>query len=183
MEPQDLTDVFLALGVCQDFFVVCIHQECQQHTLYAYRRLDAVGDILLIGFRIQIGHILTGMSLVRHQVEVCSGGDAPQLTPSEGEQKFNVCGSIAVVRKLFRIMITQFDVIFLQSQSCQELGAEVLPICEPLQFCARLAEEFQFHLFEFSGPEDKVARCDLISERLTYLCDSERNLLSGSSLH
>ena len=41
---------------------------------------------------------------------------------------------------------------------------ELLPVVKPLKVCIRFAEEFQFHLFELSGTECKVTRCDLVTE-------------------
>jgi hypothetical protein len=48
---------------------------------------------------------------------------------------------------------------------------------------ARLAEEFHFHLLEFAGAEDEVARRDLIAEALADLADAERQLLAVGTLH
>ena len=45
------------------------------------------------------------------------------------------------------------------------------------------AEEFQLHLLKLSGTESEVTGCDLVTEGLTDLTDTEGNFLSGSSLY
>ncbi len=70
-----------------------------------------------------------------------------------------------------------------ESQRLQEVNSIVFPVCEPLQLRSRFAEEFQLHLFEFSGTENEVSRGDFVTEGFTYLCDTKRDLFSGSSLY
>src|SRR5262249_42758485 len=52
------------------------------------------------------------------------------------------------------------------------------PVLEPLFIGAGLDEELQLHLLELAGPEDEVARCDLVPEGLADLADAERDLLA-----
>src|SRR5436190_9967187 len=47
----------------------------------------------------------------------------------------------------------------------------------------RANEKLQFHLFELPRTESKIARINLVAESLSYLRDSERNLLPGSIQH
>src|SRR5699024_1762377 len=49
--------------------------------------------------------------------------------------------------------------------------------------CSRLAEEFKFHLFEFSYTEDEVTRCDFVTERFTDLSDTEWQLAACCTLY
>ncbi len=60
------------------------------------------------------------------------------------------------------------------------LGA---PILEPAVALLGRDEVLHLHLLELTRAEDEVARCDLVSERLADLCDSERRLLAGRRLH
>ena len=50
------------------------------------------------------------------------------------------------------------------------------PLFEPLHLGARTAEEFHLHLLELSHSEYELSRDDLVSERLSDLGDTERNL-------
>ena len=61
--------------------------------------------------------------------------------------------------------------------------AEGSPVLEPLKVGTRLTEELQLHLFKLSGTESEIAGCDLVTEGLTDLSDTEGNLLAGSSLY
>ncbi len=60
--------------------------------------------------------------------------------------------------------------------------AEVLPVGEPLQIGAGLAEELQLHLLELAGTEGEVARGDLVAEGLAHLADAEGQLPAGGAL-
>ena len=48
---------------------------------------------------------------------------------------------------------------------------------------AGLDEELHLHLLELPGPEDEVARGDLVAERLADLADAERDLLARGLQH
>ena len=72
--------------------------------------------------------------------------------------------------------------ILFDSKGDQPVTTEASPVLEPLQIGSRLAEELQLHLLELTGTERKVTRCDLVTERLSDLTDSKRNLLAGCSL-
>ena len=79
-------------------------------------------------------------------------------------------------------MVAQAQVLVLHAEGQQPVVAVVLPILEPLQIGAGLAEELQLHLLELTRAEGEVAGCDLIAEGLANLADAERNLLSGRAL-
>ena len=53
------------------------------------------------------------------------------------------------------------------------------PVLVPLLIGSWLDEELHLHLLELAGPEDEVARGDLVAEALAGLADAERRLLSG----
>ena len=46
---------------------------------------------------------------------------------------------------------------------------------------ARLHEELQLHLLKFAGAEDEVTGGDFVAERLTYLANTKRRLLTRSA--
>ena len=183
MQSENCTHVFPALGVSKDLLIIGIHEVCQYESLDTYRRLDAVRYVSLVGLRIEIAHIFTRVCLMCHKVVVGTRCHAPDLAPAEREQILDVCGSVAVMREFLRSMVSESCVFRFQTQILEEVEAVFLPVSEPVQFCARLAEEFKFHLLKLSYSEDKVARCDLVSERFSYLGDTERYLLAGSSLN
>ena len=63
------------------------------------------------------------------------------------------------------------------------LHPPLAPALEPLRVGARLHEELHLHLLELAGPEDEVARRDLVAERLADLGDAERDPLPGALQH
>ena len=117
------------------------------------------------------------------QVVIGSVRDTPQFAPAEGEQELDIGGSLTVEAQFLRRVITKSHLVFLDAKRQQPVTAEASPVLEPLHIGAGLAEELQLHLLELSGTESEVTGCDLITERLTNLSDTERNLLTGSSLY
>ena len=79
-------------------------------------------------------------------------------------------------------MVTETQVLILQTDGQQPVVAEGTPVVEPLQIGAGLAEELQLHLLELANTEDEVARGDLVAEGLADLADAEGQLLPGSAL-
>src|SRR5579863_2985002 len=61
--------------------------------------------------------------------------------------------------------------------------AGIDPVLVPVLVGARLDEELHLHLLELAGPEDEVARGDLVAERLANLPDAERDLLPRGLEH
>ena len=80
-------------------------------------------------------------------------------------------------------MVSRTEHLFLHSKAVKPVLAVVLPIRKPFQIGIRLTEKLQFHLFELSCTESKVSRCNLISERLSNLRNTEGQFLSRRSLH
>ena len=80
-------------------------------------------------------------------------------------------------------MVAQAKVLLLHAEREQPLLAEAAPVGEPLEVRARLAEELQLHLLEFTHAENEVARRDLVAERLADLADAERQLAARGALH
>ena len=116
------------------------------------------------------------------QVVVGAVGHAPQLAPAEGEQELEVRGGLGVEAQLLGVVVTQAEVLVLQSDAQQPVVAEGAPVVEPLQVGAGLAEELQLHLLELTDAEDEVARGDLVAEGLADLADAEGQLAAGGAL-
>ena len=71
-------------------FVVSINEECKSNSVSTERWLDNVGHVVLVGFGIEVLHILAGMLLMLRKVIVGSVRNAPKLAPAEGEQELKV---------------------------------------------------------------------------------------------
>src|SRR3712207_6178245 len=118
---------------------------------------------------------------VRREVEVGAVGDALQLTPLralEAEAVLDVDGARRVVRQLLLRVLVVPQVLRRDAQVGVPAGALVDPVLVPLLVGAGLDEELHLHLLELAGPEDEVARRDLVAERLADLPDPERGLLA-----
>ena len=165
MEVHDHAHVVVALLVLtHDLLVVALHQEGQGHTVGAQRGLHHVGDIVLAGLLVEVGHVLAGGGLVLGQVVVGTVGHAPQLAPAEGEQELEVGGTLGVEAQFLGAVVTQTQVLLLHVQVQQPVAAEGTPILEPLHVGAGLAEELQLHLLKLTGTEGEVAGGDLVAE-------------------
>ena len=68
-------------------------------------------------------------------------------------------------------------------RSMYQAEALVDPALVPFLVGAGLDEELHLHLLELPGPEDEVARGDLVAERLADLADAERDLLPRRLQH
>ena len=176
------THIRLLLGA-DILLVVCTAQERQYDTVCAKRRLNNVRNIFFLLLIIEVGHILSGYILVLRQIVIGTVRNAPQLTPSEREEILDIGRSLAVEAKLFRIMVTQAQLILFHAERFQPVEAEASPVLEPLKIRPRNTEELQLHLLKLTCTEGKVARCDLITEGLSDLSDTKRQLLSGSTLY
>ena len=165
------------------FFVISCAEECQRDAVRTQRRLNDVRDVLDLLGVVKIGHILTGYFLMLCQVIIGSVRDAPQLAPTEGEEELDVGRRLGIEGELFLVVISHSGLFRLEAKLHQPVPAEVFPICKPLKVCIGLAEEFHLHLLELTGSEGEVAGCDLVTEGLADLADSERHFLTGCSLH
>ena len=183
MQVHDDADVVVALLVlADDLLVIGIDEEGQGDAVGAEGRLDDVGDVVLVRLGVVIGHVLAGGGLMRVQVEVGAAGHAPQLAPAEGEVELEVGGGVGVMGQLLGVVVAQAQLIVAQAEVEQPLVAEVLPVGEPGQLGAGLAEELQLHLLELTDAEDEVARGDLVAEGLADLADAEGELAAGGPL-
>ena len=180
---QHRAHVLLALAVDEMLLVIRLAQKCQRHTVAAERRLDDVGDIVLVRLGVKVFQALAGCFLMTAEVVVRAVGNAPELAPiGEREGVFDVGRGTGVERELCRLMVAQAQVLFLDAEAQQPLFAVVLPVGKPLEVRVGLAEEFALHLLKLAGPEGEVARGDLVAERLADLADAERKLSSRRAL-
>ena len=183
MQMQHGTDVLLALAVGQVLLVVSLAQEGQCHTVTAQRRLDDVGDIVLVGLAVEVLQALAGSFLMAGQVVVGTVCNAPQLAPvGEREGVLDIGGGAAVEGQLCGLVVTQAQVLLLDAKAQQPVLAVVLPVSEPVQIGAGLAEELALHLLELTGAEGEVARGDLVAEGLAHLAHAEGQLAAGGAL-
>jgi len=116
------------------------------------------------------------------QIVVCPVCDTPEFAPAEWEEELDIRCGLAVKAQLLLLMIPGAHLVFLDAERFQPVNAVFFPVSEPLEISIRLTEEFQLHLLKLSRTEGKVTRCNLITEGLAHLRDSERYFLSGGSL-
>ncbi len=93
------------------------------------------------------------------KVVIGTVGNAPQLAPAvaEGELILDIGGGAGIEGQLSRLVIPQTQGIFLDAKRRQPVFAEVLPVGEPLEVGAGLAEELTLHLLKFPGTEGEIA--------------------------
>src|SRR3954447_1450362 len=126
------------------------------------------------------------MLRVRRQVEVRAVRDALELAPLrtlETEPVLDVHRALGVVRQLLLRVLEEPQVLGRDAEVGVPAGPLVDPVLVPFLVGAGLDEEFHLHLLELAGPEDEVAGCDLVAERLADLADAERRLLARRRQH
>ena len=186
MEVQHHAHIVLAVLVLpHDLLVVGVAQHGQHAALHAEARLDDIGDILhhVLALALAVDQLLAARVGMLRQVVVRAVGDAPKLAPAEGEEVLEVGGCLGIEAKLLGGMVTESEMLLVYAETKKEVTAVASPVLEPLKVGAGLAEELKLHLLELSYTEDKVAWSDLVSERLTYLTNAERNLFTCGSLN
>ena len=164
-------------------FFVSVAEQSEHHSLYAERRFDNVGYVFFTGIGIGVFHIFTADFSVSVEVEIGTVCDTPKFAPTEGEFEFEVGGCVGVVREFLGIVVTEFKTLLFDAETQQPVFAELFPVCEPFEVGTGLAEELEFHLFEFSYSEYKVSGSDFVTERFTDLTDTERNFHTGGTLY
>ena len=112
------------VAALQLLLLVSIAQERQHHAVNAQRRLDAVGDVALVRHRVEVFQRLAGVVLMLRQVVIRAVGDAPEFTPAEREQEFEVRRRLGVERQLLRLMVAQAQAVLFDAQRKQPLLAE-----------------------------------------------------------
>ena len=117
------------------------------------------------------------------QVIIGTIRDTPKLAPAEREQELDIGRALRIEAKFLGSMVAETHLIFLDAERKQPVTAECSPVLEPLKVGAGLAEELKLHLLELTGTERKVTGRDLVTEALTDLADTERNLLTAGTLY
>ena len=80
-------------------------------------------------------------------------------------------------------MVAQAEMIFRHTEGEKPVLAERAPISKPFKIRSGLAEEFKLHLLKLADTENKVSGSDFVTERLTYLSDTEGELFTGCTLN
>src|SRR5690606_22288013 len=175
IERED--DAPLALDL---LLAVRIGEDDEDGPVRAGRRLDDVRNIAMVRVCwIDVLETLPRVLLVPPQIEVRPVVDPLDLVPAEREFVLDVEGALRVVRELLRRVLVEAQPLPADAERDDPLHAASLPVLEPLLVRARLDEELHLHLLELAGPEDEVARRDLVAERLADLRDPERHALAG----
>ena len=73
--------------------------------------------------------------------------------------------------------------IVTEAQCLMPFQTDFFPFLEPVEFCSRFYEELHFHLFKLTHTEDELTSYNFITESLTNLCNTERNLHTSCFLH
>src|SRR5690606_27664450 len=175
IERED--DALLALNL---LLAVRIGEDDEDGPVRAGRRLDDVRNIAMVRVCwIDVLETLPRVLLVPPQIEVRPVVDPLELVPAEREFVLDVEGALRVVRELLRRVLVEAQPLPADAERDDPLHAASLPVLEPLLVRARLDEELHLRLLELAGPEDEVARRDLVAERLADLRDPERHALAG----
>ena len=162
---------------------VGVHQQREGHPVGSGGGLDDVRQVALIGGLVEILELLARVLLVPAEVVVAAVVDALDLVPAEGEFVLDVVRRLGVVRQLAGPMRMPAQLRGGQTGRVMPGHSPLAPALEPLLIGPRLHEELHLHLLEFTGPEDEVARGDLVAERLADLGDPEGDLLAGGVQH
>ena len=115
------------------------------------------------------------------EVEVRTAVDTFHFLEAERHLEFDIGSRVCIVRQLLVVVIAVFVVA--QAHGLVPLQARFLPLLEPTHLLARTNEELHLHLLELTHTEDELASYNLVAERLTYLCDTERHLHAPGLLH
>ena len=115
------------------------------------------------------------------QVEICTAVNTLYFLETERHQELNVCSSISVVGQFVVVVITVM--VITEAQRLVPFQASSLPTLEPVKLCTRLHKELHFHLLELAHTEDELAGYNFVTESLTNLGDTERNLHATGFLY
>ena len=94
---------------------------------------------------------------------------------------FNITSFLRIMRQLHVIMIT--ILIGRHTQTEMPLQTRFFPILIPLTFCARAYEELHFHLLKLTHTENELTGNNLVTESLTYLCNTKWHFHTRRFLH
>ena len=123
------------------------------------------------------------MNGVLSEVVIATIGDALEFAPSPREEELDIGGTRRIVTEFVGIVRTHAQTAFGNSEievPAKTLGA---PVLVPLLRVFGRNEEFEFHLFELTRAEHKVAGRNFVSERFTDLRNTERRFLAAGLQH
>ena len=115
------------------------------------------------------------------QIEIRARVDALDLLEPEREVVFDVRRGVGVVGQFVVVVITVM--VITEAQRLVPFQASSLPTLEPVKLCTRLHKELHFHLLELAHTEDELAGYNFVTESLTNLGDTERNLHATGFLY
>ena len=115
------------------------------------------------------------------QVEVCTGVDTFHFFETEWHQELDICCSISIVSQFIVVVIAVAGIT--EAQRFMPFQTNLLPFLEPFKLIAWTHEELHFHLLELAHAEDELAGYDFVTESLTNLGDTERNLHATGFLY
>ena len=107
--------------------------------------------------------------------------NAFNLLESERHTELDVGSRVCVVGEL--LVVVESVVLCTESECLMPLHTCFLPLREPLQLCAGSFKELHLHLLELAHTEYELTRNDFVTECLTNLCDTKRNLHAAGLLH
>ena len=183
MEAQH--DALLAAHVLD---VIGVGQDREQGPVDAGRRLDHVGDDVLLPLVVEVAERPAAHLGVALEVEVGAVRDALQLAPADGEPVLDVDRALRVVRQLLLGVLAEPEVLGADAVAPVPGEALLDPVVVPplvggpaLHGVERVHEELELHLLELARPEDEVARRDLVPEAPADLGDAERAASAAST--
>ena len=169
------------LAILEFLLLVSMTHDREEHTIHTDRGLDDIRGIALIGLRIEVLDALARVFLMLREVEVRTRVDTLHLLEAERHLELDIGSGIGIVSQL--VVVVETVVLCTEAQSLVPLHTGLLPFREPLQLRARLYEELHLHLLELPHTEDELTGHNLITESLTDLGNTERNLHTTSLLH
>lgn len=163
----------MAFFIGDGFFSEGFAEDGEEGAIDAGAGLDDVGDVFLFGLFVEVFEGFAGCFLVAREVVVGAVGDAFELLDAEGEFVLEVVGFAGVEGALIFWDVEDVDFVAGDADGFIPFEAFFEPVVCPLEAGAWFYEEFEFHLFEFSGAEGEVARVDFVAEGFADLGDAE----------
>ena len=90
----------------ESLFFVSVAEYGKDHTFYAERRFDDVGDVLFVGRGVGVFETLSADFHVSVEVVIGSVGYAPKFSPPEGEFIFEVGSRVTVEAEFFGVVVS-----------------------------------------------------------------------------
>jgi len=115
------------------------------------------------------------------QVEVRTTVNTFHFLEAERHQEFDIRSSIGIVSQLVMVVIA--IMIIAEAQCLMPFQTGLFPSLEPVEFSTRFYKELHLHLLKLTHTEDELACNDFVTESLTDLCDTERNLHTTGLLY